>query len=471
MDFITDKQTLDDLNLTGKYSRNSVFSLYNHTVTRGGERLLEKVFGAPLTSPAEINRRSALIGFFGGAGIAFPFVAGEFERAEDYFSNAEGGSFVASCLGNVRRRALHLIANEQDFVLHREGFAAGVVFVRRLEQFALSVEEALSRRGVAGVAGDAGGLFADELAQLKAFLGRREVRALLAAGSDLSFWEFCRFDHMLRCTLSAGVISMVKLMHKVDMYISVGLYAASRGFSYAVCKEAVATGDGIPSAPAFEISMTGVYHPAVERAVANDIVITSASNLFFLTGANMAGKSTLMKSFSIALYLAHMGFPVPCLVLEFTAMEGIFTSINVPDNLSMGYSHFYAEVMRVKMIAAQVAMGRRLVVVFDEMFKGTNVKDAFDATVCVSDAFASHRESAFVISTHIMEAAAELGQSCDGAQFWYLPTLLREGSPSYSYRLEKGVSDDRYGMTIVNNERIVEIIKNSRFYEEVYVGA
>jgi len=60
--------------------------------------------------------------------------------------------------------------------------------------------------------------------------------------------------------------------------------------------------------------------------------------MLFLTGANMAGKSTLMKAFGIAVYLAHMGFPVAAAGMNFSVMDGLFSSIDVPDDLNMGYS-------------------------------------------------------------------------------------------------------------------------------------
>lgn len=481
MSFLTDKQTLDDLNLTGKYNRNSVFSLFNNTVTRGGERLLEKMFASPLTSVNEINRRSGEIALFGGLELDFPFTREEFSSTEDYFTNVDDANLVLSVFANIRRKTMHLIANKQDYVVHREGFAAALVFLHRLKEFFSSVERSFVDDNTGK----------DELEQVSAFLRKREIRALLRIADDpavadktgsgmntMSFLEFCRYDHLLRYTFSAEIMDLLRLMHKVDLYISVGRYGVLRGFNYAVCHEPGGVVSGTVSGTVadadtrdFRISMKGVYHPAVDNAVANDIEITSAANFFFLTGANMAGKSTLMKSFSTAVYLAHMGFPVPCDSMEFTVMDGMYTSINVPDNLHLGYSHFYAEVMRVKMVAEAVAGGRRLVVIFDEMFKGTNVKDAFDATLSVSEAFCKKRESAFIVSTHIMEVAVELDERCEGVQYWYLPTLLREGSPFYSYLLETGVSNDRFGMTIINNEKIVEIIKNSPFYEDVCMDA
>lgn len=68
--------------------------------------------------------------------------------------------------------------------------------------------------------------------------------------------------------------------------------------------------------------------------------------------------------------------------------NGMFTTINLPDNLSMGYSHFYAEVLRLKKVVMQLQQTKKLVIVFDELFRGTNVKDAYDATLAVTEAFA-----------------------------------------------------------------------------------
>ncbi len=180
--------------------------------------------------------------------------------------------------------------------------------------------------------------------------------------------------------------------------------------------------------------------------------------MLFLTGANMAGKSTFMKSFGIAVYLAHLGFPVAASRMEFSVRDGLYSSINVPDNISLGYSHFYAEVLRVKQVAEAVSKRKRLVVLFDELFKGTNVKDAYDATLAVTEAFAGYRNSCFIISTHIIELGEVLGRSCSNMQFAYLPTVMEGPAPRYTYQLEPGITGDRQGMIIIQNEKIFEIL-------------
>ena len=167
-----------------------------------------------------------------------------------------------------------------------------------------------------------------------------------------------------------------------------------------------------------------------------------------------------MKSFGIAVYMAHMGFPVAAKSMTFSIQDGLYTSINVPDNINMGYSHFYAEVLRVKKVAEEVSLSKRLVVIFDELFKGTNVKDAFDATLAVTKALANRKACSFMISTHIIEVGQELGKACDNVTFAYLPTVMRDKVPTYTYKLENGITSDKHGMIIINNEHIVDIIRS-----------
>lgn len=173
----------------------------------------------------------------------------------------------------------------------------------------------------------------------------------------------------------------------------------------------------------------------------------------------MAGKSTFLRSLSTAVYIAHMGFPVAARSMQFPVMDGIYTTINLPDNLGIGASHFYAEVLRVKKMAEELHSGKSLFVIFDELFRGTNVKDAHEATVAVTNGFSQKGNSLFVISSHIVEAGEQLMQN-PKIGFQYLPTRMNGHTPEYTYKLENGITEDRHGMIIINNEGILEILKN-----------
>jgi DNA mismatch repair ATPase MutS len=135
----------------------------------------------------------------------------------------------------------------------------------------------------------------------------------------------------------------------------------------------------------------------------------------------------------------------------------LFSTINIADNLNKGYSHFYNEVLRVKNIAEEINRTGKVVVIFDELFRGTNVKDAFDASLAIISAFAKVKNSIFLISTHIFEIAYPL-REFENIHFEYFYSSIDEKLPVYSYRLLDGVTEERLGMLIIENERIVEII-------------
>ena len=181
----------------------------------------------------------------------------------------------------------------------------------------------------------------------------------------------------------------------------------------------------------------------------------------------MAGKSTFMKAFGIAVYLSHMGFPVAAKDMQFSVLDGIYSSINVADDISMGHSHFYAEVLRVKNVAEEVASGKNMVVLFDELFKGTNVKDAYDGTLSVTAAFARYSNCLYIVSTHIIEVADALKDEGEHIKFAYLPTVMDGNTPRYTYKLQQGITTDRQGMMIIENEGILDVLKDKTAPEAV----
>ena len=423
MSFETDKQTLDDLNILGKYSSNSVYSLFGGLVTRGAERLMDQMFAHPLTDADEINRRTAIFRYFKTHALEFPGDSEELEEIDQYIGNADRTSWFVNLLLLCKMKSLELISKDEHFGIWRAGMEATIHFLRESKAFLERVNEDIADN---------------------------PLEERVKWGLDLlNNKAFARLLEDTTRPLSFGQMFSVDLFCEIDLYIVVGRVAREYDFCFA---EAMKEGE-------VSIEIKGLHHPCIRKAVSNDLSITRQKNIFFLTGANMAGKSTLMKSFGIAVYMAHMGFPVAASKMRFAVQDGMYTSINVPDNINMGYSHFYAEVLRVKKVAIEVSLSKRLVVIFDELFKGTNVKDAYDATYAVTSALAKRHACSFMISTHIIEVGHELGKNCDNATFAYLPTVMNGSVLTYTYKLEPGITNDKHGMIIINNERIVELIR------------
>lgn len=438
--FTTDKQTLDDLNIFGKHGGNSVYNIFNRTNTRGGASLLEEMFLHPLSDPAAINLRSSIIRFFSAGAIAFPFPPADFDAIDTYLANTDERTKLQSVDDSITRRLTSMVAQDGETAMIYKGVQALVALLRGMKEFLSSLN--IDEKHVYG---------ADKAAILM-LLSEPDFEPVFQADVKVKLPHavVAAYDVLFRFRHRRLILELLRHIYSIDVYLSVASVARQQHFAF---PKALPAGGHIAR-------LEGVYHPHVKGAVPNDVTITSGGNVIFLTGANMAGKSTFMKSIGIAMFLAHMGFPVAASSMEFMALDGIYTTINLPDNLGMGASHFYAEVLRVKKIAHELGQGKKLLVVFDELFRGTNVKDAYEATIAITRAFASKRNSLFVISTHIIEAGDTLKKQCDNVRFVYLPTSMNGNKPVYTYKLETGITDDRHGMVIINNEGILDILRS-----------
>lgn len=436
MSFVVDRQTIDDLNIFGRHGRNSIYALYNKTATRGGASLLEEMFRSPLDSAEKINSRSGIIRYCAEQKIDFPFRSDLFDAIEDYLSDNDLRSQLSNEDNTLKRKVNNMIGADSYFERIHRAVVSTIEFVN------LFVDFVSLRQGepvLAPLLEKAAPILDDsKIGWIGGERGRKR----------LSFAKTAEYDKILRFGFRDNLYRLLHDAYLIDVYTTLARVSNERGFAFAHATE----GDEKL------YRMEGIYHPQLSNAVANDFTIGSKNNVVFLTGANMAGKSTFMKTFCIAIYLAHSGFPVPARSMEFTVSHGMFTTINLSDNINTGYSHFYAEVMRIKKVAQEVKRSRDMIVVFDELFRGTNVKDAYDATLAVTEAFASNRNCLFVISTHILETVDELKKHCDNINYVYLPTVMENGIPRYTYKLERGISADRHGMIIIRNEKILDIL-------------
>jgi len=447
MSFIADKQTLDDLNLLGKYKSGSIFHLFNRVQTDGGEKLLELMFRHPLQDPEAINQRSRLLQHFQQKTVAFSMNPSRVKDMELYLGAPGNGNGLSTTRITLQTKLLQLMGVKERYELLVTGLEATKEVLKSFAAVLTTIAALDPQHPFLELVSDNRQLLEDK--QLSLFLLSGPVQ-------QLNVLKLARFDHCLRTTLYERLKGILQTIYQLDVLLAVAAVGRGKGFSYA---QALPAGDNT-------IRISGLYHPGITGAVTNPVSLHGNSNVIFLTGANMAGKSTFMKSFGIAVYLAHMGFPLAVENMAFSIRDGLFSSINVPDNLKLGYSHFYAEVLRVKQVAEAVSEGKNLVVIFDELFKGTNVKDAYDATLAVSEAFGENNNCFFIISTHIMEVGEQLMGRCKHFQFLYLPTILKGSIPAYTYKLQEGISADRHGMMIIENEGILEIIRGEAFVKQ-----
>ena len=440
MAFKIDTQTVNDLKIVGDSKGKDVYSLFNKTQTRGGAKILKDMFIYPCSRADEIIHRVNTIQYFKEQDLAFPFNTAIFDTIEFYLSDTDERTRLRAHSDGVKRKFDHMIGADTQYQQISKGVSDTLQFFMDLNRFVTTL-------GNKTVKGDVH----KNMSIVNAILDKPSlgfIKSMEKVGK-LSYAKTVAYDELFRFTIRKDILPLLHYAYEIDVFIAVAEVSTTLNFAFAE----------INKSDSNTIDMKGVYHPLVPNAVPNDIQIDEQNNMVFLTGANMAGKSTFMKTFSIAIYLAHMGFPLPAKSMRFNIQNGMFTTINLADNLNMGFSHFYAEVSRVKKVAEAVNNNERLIVVFDELFRGTNVKDAYEATVAVVAAFANKRKCTFIISTHIIEAGEDLKQLRDTIKFLYLPTIMKDTIPQYTYTLKEGITSDRHGMLIIENEKILDILK------------
>jgi DNA mismatch repair protein MutS len=422
----TDEQTIEDLGIFGKQNSGGIFDLYNSAHTRGGEEKLRELFRKPLSNKEDINLRSSIIKHFAELNTVFPFSGSAFDMAEKYLMNAKAAGGQLTSL------------NEKEM---QNGVTAVIDIIWAAKEF-ISLPEITNFTA-----------WKTERESISRLLADPAFEPALRAKprGKLPYSATTAYDILFRVREHEKIKNLLNHIYMIDVYISVALVAVKRNFSFATALE---KGE-------CKLQLEGVYHPELKTPVANTVVMNPGQNMIFLTGANMAGKSTILRAISTAVYVAHMGFPVAVSSMSFSVLDGVYTTINLPDKLGIGASHFYVEVLRVKKMANELSQGKSLFVLFDELFRGTNVKDAHEASVAVISAFAKKQTSMFIISSHIVEAAEELKKKMN-IGFQYLPTIMEGKVPKYTYTLRQGVTDDRHGMIIIRNEGILEILENGK---------
>ncbi len=434
--FDIDSQTLNDLEIFGSHKNDiSVFSFFNFTSTIGGREHLLSIFKTPQTDAAVIRLRLELIAYLQHSGIEMDFRKESMDFIEFYLTQKDKPKPLTR-YNRLKTAFSYLKGATQQQYLRKRGIAQLFDLLLSLDLFCKELD--MEKPPPLLV----------ELRNMVNVLLEYPVIKRHFKGRALNRFALAKCDFICRKVAAEEIDALLEIIYQLDAYVAVARAAQQNKLSYPVI---IATGSR-------RIEIKDVFHLFIKNPVANSIDFSYNKNVCFLTGANMAGKSTFLKSVAIAIYLAHLGFPVPAAHMEISVFQGLVTTINLSDNLSQGYSHFYNEVRRVKEVAQKIAAARNMVVIFDELFRGTNVKDAFEGSLSIISAFSRIRDSFFLISTHIVEVA-EAMKNHDNINFCYLSSTMAGGLPQFSYQLQSGVTDERMGMWIIENEGIIDILK------------
>lgn len=187
---------------------------------------------------------------------------------------------------------------------------------------------------------------------------------------------------------------------------------------------------------------TQMGHPLmpVSQCVKNDATIPSRPFFLIITGANMAGKSTYLRTIGVNYLLACVGAPVCCERLKLHPNQ-LITSLRTSDSLSDNESYFFAELKRLKRIIDLLNQGQQLFIILDEILKGTNSMDKQKGSFDLIRQFMQLKANG-IIATHDLLLGSLIKQFPEEIRNYCFEADIKENELTFSYKLREGVAQN-----------------------------
>lgn len=433
-----DPQTLRDLEvISDPHGAAGLIGHLDRSSTRGGRNAFARRLGSPLGSVEEIEEVQAALRFLIGT--------------EDLTSRVPGDAevhalarYIESNFATLRRLRGPMSWYEAltTRLRYPEVYEAAMDGNVRLRAFVGRMRE------MADALRAGPPLVSRMAAEMDGRLSDPALRASLSwDDGGLRWHRVLKSDRLVREEGRTAIRELIGLLHELDGMVSMARATRELGLVLPEFERAETV-----------LSFQGLRHPFLDDPVENPVNLGAAGRVLFLTGPNMAGKTTYLKACGIAVLLAHCGMGVPARAARLSPVARLLTAIRREDNLREGVSYFQAEARQVRGILEAVTTNGRCLVIVDELFRGTNVKDALEATAAVMRGFAMARESYFLVASHLSEVADRLGD-LETVRFSHFGAGSGDGSPDFSYRLAPGLSTQRLGMEVLRREGVLEALE------------
>lgn len=264
-------------------------------------------------------------------------------------------------------------------------------------------------------------------------------------GNGFLLWDL-RQSHNLEKWIgeySNNVKKWFEILEFIDAYNSLGNFAHNHP-DYVFPK--ITEGKSL-------IEAKNAVHPLIDpaKSVKNDFSIDE-SEFLIITGANMAGKSTFLRTVSLQIVLSNIGLPVCASACEYSPIK-LITSMRTSDSLSDEASYFYSELTRLKFIVDQIKTDQYFIVL-DEILKGTNSTDKAVGSRKFIEKLVNSGSTG-IIATHDL-SLCEVAENFPQVKNHYFDAEIKNGELYFDYRFKKGICQNMNASFLLKKMEIVD---------------
>lgn len=204
---------------------------------------------------------------------------------------------------------------------------------------------------------------------------------------------------------------------------------------------------------AYEIKDLG--HPFVNQSkrVTNDVSIIDQEQFVVLTGPNMAGKSTYLRSLGLAIICSNSGLPILATSCKLPKVK-LFTSMRTSDDLTVESSYFHAELIRLRFIVDAIENGEKVFIILDEILKGTNSKDKEIGSALFLQKL-KRLKTKGIIATHDLSLCV-LADNDKAFKNMYFDSIIEKDKLSFDYKINNGVCQNMNASFLLKQMKLVD---------------
>ncbi len=203
------------------------------------------------------------------------------------------------------------------------------------------------------------------------------------------------------------------------------------------------------------IIINGLSHPFIDskKKITNNVIINNDQNFLIITGPNMAGKSTYLRSLGLAFIFSNAGFPVLADSCSIPRLK-LFTSMRTSDDLTSESSYFHAELVRLRFIMDAIEKGEKVFIMLDEILKGTNSKDKEIGSTKFLQKL-SRLNAKGVIATHDL-SLCKLSEDSSYFKNMYFDSTIENDELYFSYQINEGICQNMNASFLLSKMKLVD---------------